>query len=368
VTQTKTWGTGDATFQAVGGRQGVTALVDRFYELMGTKPAYKVIWDLHPPDQTMTRDKLARFLCAWMGGPRLYKEKYGAISIPGVHAHLPITAAEKSQWLNCMDDALQAQGYDQPLIDYLLEQLAIPAQRIVDASNPSTTACNSTKARQSTPRLKICCISSLGEAQLAIRYGAHALGFVAEMPSGPGTITDSEIRTIAAAVPPGVDTFLLTSRTTAEAIADHVRYCGCSTVQVVQQIPPAEIEKLASLLPSTRRVQVIHVENHEALDHIKSYEAHIHAFLLDSGRPNQAIPEFGGTGRVHDWNISAEFVKRSSKPVFLAGGLDPDNVREAVTQVAPYGLDLCSGVRTNRVLNEAKLAAYVKNAHYQIQK
>ena len=355
MTESKTWGNGDATFQAVGGQEGVTALVDRFYELMGTNPDYKVIWDLHPPDRDMSRDKLTRFLCAWMGGPRLYKEKYGAISIPGVHAHLPITEAEKAQWLNCMGDALNSLGVQQELSSYLLEQLAIPAGRIVSASKP---------AYQSQPRLKICCISSVAEATLAIRYGAHAVGFVADMPSGPGIINDTEIRNIAAVIPPGIDTFLLTSRTTADSIADHARYCGCSTIQIVQQVPPAEVEKLAAILPGIRRVQVIHVEGREALDEIPAYEPFVHAFLLDSGRPNQAIPEFGGTGRAHDWNISAEFVKRSSKPVFLAGGLNPENVRDAVTQVAPYGLDLCSGIRTgtDRALDESKLAAFVKNA------
>lgn len=223
----------------------------------------------------------------------------------------------------------------------------------------------SNPAYQTTPRLKICCISSVEEATLAIRYGAHALGFVADMPSGPGTIDDAEIRAIAAVTPPGVDTCLLTSRTTADSIADHARYCGCSTVQIVQQIPPAELAKLAAILPGTRRVQVIHVEGRQALDEIPAYEPFVHAFLLDSGRPNQAIPEFGGTGRAHDWNISAEFVKRSSKPVFLAGGLNPENVREALVRVAPYGLDLCSGIRTgtDRALDETKLAAYVKNAN-----
>lgn len=213
------------------------------------------------------------------------------------------------------------------------------------------------------PRLKICCISSTQEADLAIRYGAHALGLVAAMPSGPGPIHDDEIRWIASRVPPGVDTFLLTSRTTADDIADHVRYCGCTTVQVVQHIAPAESQKLAALIPSVRRVQVIHVEDEDALTLIDAYQPHIHAFLLDSGRPNNALPEFGGTGRPHDWQISARFVNQAQKPVFLAGGLTPENVREAVTVVAPFGLDLCSGVRTDGQLDEAKLSAYVDRAN-----
>ena len=135
-------------------------------------------------------------------------------------------------------------------------------------------------------------------------------------------------------------------------------------MQVVQQIPADEQRKLKELLPSIRRVQVIHVESREALDEIDAYEPHIHAFLLDSGRPNREVPELGGTGRTHDWRISAEFVTKSRKPVYLAGGLSPENVSAAVLQVNPFGLDLCSGIREpNRALNEQKLSAFAHSAH-----
>lgn len=221
------------------------------------------------------------------------------------------------------------------------------------------------------PRMKICCIASEAEAQLAVSYGADALGLVTDMPSGPGIVSDETTRAIAANAPPTIDTFLLTSRTTAADIADHVRYCRTTTVQIVQHIEPAELEQLRRLLPATRLVQVIHVEDEQALDLIPVYTNHIHAFLLDSGRPSLAVPELGGTGRTHDWAISAAFVERSTKPVFLAGGLDPNNVAQAITQVQPFGLDLCSGIRTNGKLDASKLSAYVseikrpstKNAH-----
>ena len=126
-------GKGDGTYRAVGGTEGVRDLVDAFYDQMATDPRYKIIWDMHPSDRDTSRDKLTRFLCAWMGGPRLYNEKYGAISIPGVHAHLPISEEEKSLWLNCMHDALHKLEHSQPLIDYLLTQFAVPASRIVSA-------------------------------------------------------------------------------------------------------------------------------------------------------------------------------------------------------------------------------------------
>ncbi|MHA3790603.1 phosphoribosylanthranilate isomerase [Rhizorhabdus wittichii] len=208
-------------------------------------------------------------------------------------------------------------------------------------------------------RIKVCCISSPEEASMAIKAGADALGLVARMPSGPGPIPDGMIAEVTAFVPPPVATFLLTSETTAEAISAHVRATNPSTVQVVSHIDPAESEKLALLEPHVRRVQVIHVEGPEALDLIPAYSPHVHAFLLDSGRPNAAVAELGGTGRAHDWAVSAAFVQATERPVFLAGGLSSANVADAIKQVRPYGLDLCSGVRTEGQLDPEKLSAFV---------
>ena len=213
-------------------------------------------------------------------------------------------------------------------------------------------------------RVKVCCISSLEEASLAIRCGADALGLVGEMPSGPGVIDDDLAREIAASIPPTVESFLLTSRTSGEQIADHVEHCGTTTVQIVQQIDPREYETIIERLPRVRRVQVIHVEDATAIDLIGRYEPFVHAFLLDSGRPNAEVAELGGTGRTHDWGVSSEFVRRSSKPVFLAGGLNPGNVTDAIAAVAPFGVDLCSGVRSGdhstSYLNQQLLEAFTK--------
>jgi phosphoribosylanthranilate isomerase len=208
-------------------------------------------------------------------------------------------------------------------------------------------------------RIKVCCIASIEEARIAIRAGADALGLVGAMPSGPGPIDDGLIAEIAAATPPPISTFLLTSETTAETISSHVRRTAPTTVQIVSHIDPAEAERLAELSPQTRRVQVIHVEGPEALDMIDAYAPHVHAFLLDSGRPNAATPELGGTGRRHDWEISAAFVRASPLPVLLAGGLSAANVADAVRSVRPFGLDLCSGVRTGGRLDESKLRDFV---------
>jgi phosphoribosylanthranilate isomerase len=209
-------------------------------------------------------------------------------------------------------------------------------------------------------RVKVCCIASVDEARLAIDAGADALGLVGDMPSGPGVIGDARATPIAAMVPPPVATFLLTQEETAEGIAGHVGRVGVSVVQVVRHIEPPEHLRLVELLPYVRRVQVIHVEDRAALDLIPAYAPFVHAFLLDSGTPSSKVPELGGTGRVHDWTISAEFVRRSPHPVFLAGGLTPANARGAIQAVQPYGLDLCSGLRTENRLDPEKLTAFMR--------
>ena len=124
------YGTGNTTFRAAEGEAGLRRLVDRFYDLMESDPAYAVIRAWHPADLSVSRDKLARFLCGWTGGPRRYSEKYGKISIPGVHVHLPVTTSERDLWLDCMRRALDDQPYADALKQYLLEQLAVPAERI----------------------------------------------------------------------------------------------------------------------------------------------------------------------------------------------------------------------------------------------
>ena len=209
-------------------------------------------------------------------------------------------------------------------------------------------------------RVKVCCISSLSEAETAVALGADALGLVGDMPSGPGIISDELARDIAAAVPPPVATFLLTSRTRGDEIAEHVGHCGCSAVQVVQHIDPAEHEVIRARQPGVRRVQVIHVEDAGALELIADYAPYVDAFLLDSGKPTAATPELGGTGRTHDWAVSRDFVARAARPVFLAGGLKPENVGDAIATVRPYGLDLCSGVRREDRLDQETLAAFME--------
>jgi len=214
-----------------------------------------------------------------------------------------------------------------------------------------------------SPRIKICCIMSVEEARLAIAAGASAVGLVGRMPSGPGVIEDALIAEIAAAVPPPVATFLLTSETTADGIVDHVRRVGTNTVQIVDAVEPSVYDRIRAALPRLKIVQVLHVSDAGVIDEARRLGPLVDAFLLDSGNPNLAAKELGGTGRVHDWDLSRRLVGAVDRPVFLAGGLRVDNVVRAIETVRPFGLDLCSGVRSDGRLDPVKLQAFFAAAH-----
>jgi phosphoribosylanthranilate isomerase len=208
-------------------------------------------------------------------------------------------------------------------------------------------------------RIKICCMQSAAEAELAARYGADAVGLVSAMPSGPGPIPESLIAAIVPRVPAGIATFLLTSQRGAAAIAAQVRRLGPTTVQIVDRPEPGCHAALRTALPATRIVQVVHVTGPEAVDEAVAYAPAVDALLLDSGDPSLPVKELGGTGRTHDWRTSRRIVETAGVPVWLAGGLTPGNVAEAIATVGPFGVDLCSGVRTNGMLDEEKLARFV---------
>jgi phosphoribosylanthranilate isomerase len=208
-------------------------------------------------------------------------------------------------------------------------------------------------------RFKICCIRSIAEARLAIDHGASALGLVSHMPSGPGVIPESTIAEIAAAVPPAVSTFLLTSLTVAEEIVAQHRRCRTSTLQLVDWVTPDTYAALRAALPGIAIVQVVHVTGPEAVDQVRKVADQVDGVLLDSGNPALPVKELGGTGRVHDWDTTARIQQEIEAPIVLAGGLRPDNVAEAIDRVRPFGVDVCSGVRTDDRLDPEKLAAFV---------
>jgi phosphoribosylanthranilate isomerase len=208
----------------------------------------------------------------------------------------------------------------------------------------------------SRPRVKICCIRSVDEAWSAIRHGASALGLVSQMPSGPGVIPDEHIAAIAAAVPPPVATFLLTCRQDAASIVEQQRRLRTTTVQVCDRLERGGYAQLKQALPGVRIVAVVHVTGPASVDEAVAVAREADAILLDSGRPDRAVKELGGTGRRHDWALSRRIRETVEVPVFLAGGITPENAAEAVAAVGPFALDVCTGVRTaDGALDEAKL-------------
>ncbi|MBK8967399.1 MAG: phosphoribosylanthranilate isomerase [Lewinellaceae bacterium] len=209
-----------------------------------------------------------------------------------------------------------------------------------------------------TTRVKICCIRTREEAREAIAFGAAAVGLVGNMPSGPGVIADSQIADIARSIPPGVASFLLTSETEAPAIIRHQQRVHTNTLQLVDRVAPETYAAIRRQLPAVKIVQVIHVLDEQSVDEALAAAAFADALLLDSGNPNLAVKVLGGTGQTHDWRLSKKIRAQVSIPVFLAGGLTPENARAAIESVEPYGLDICSGVRTNENLDLKKLEKF----------
>jgi len=212
------------------------------------------------------------------------------------------------------------------------------------------------------PRIKICCINSENEARMAIEFGASAIGLVARMPIGPGPISDELIRQIAKTVPPPIGTFLLTSERSLKEIIEHHHRTNTNTIQIVDSLSTGTYGQLKAALPAVKIVQVIHVIDERSVDDALWISEMVDAILLDSGNPNLKVKELGGTGRVHNWKLSRQIRNKSKCPVFLAGGLTPENVRQAIEEVQPFAIDVCSGVRTNGNLDRKKLELFIIRA------
>lgn len=206
--------------------------------------------------------------------------------------------------------------------------------------------------------VKICCIVSIEEANRAINHGASAIGLVSKMPSGPGVISEKTIKEIAEQTPQSISTFLLTSKQNVDEIIEQHNRCRTNTIQLCDRIINGSHLQLKKALPGIKIVQVIHITDDESINEAIEISKLVDVILLDSGNQKLVTKELGSTGRTHDWTISRKIVDSIKVPVFLAGGLNPQNVDEAILQVKPYGVDVCSGVRTNSKLDEEKLKLF----------
>lgn len=220
----------------------------------------------------------------------------------------------------------------------------------------------------SKPRVKICCIASIEEAWMAIEHGASALGLVSAMPSGPGPIPEALIAEIAATIPPAIGSFLLTSKQDVDSIIDQQRRLRVNTIQICDRIEQGSHQDLRKALPGVSLVQVIHVTGPEAVAEAIAASRFVDAILLDSGNQSLRVKELGGTGRTHDWTLSKQIRASVDVPLFLAGGLNRENVAEAIAQVGPFGVDVCSGVRTQAKLDPSKLQSFFASVSEQTTK
>jgi phosphoribosylanthranilate isomerase len=201
-------------------------------------------------------------------------------------------------------------------------------------------------------------MASVAEARLAIEHGASAVGLVSAMPSGPGPIPEELIAEIAATIPPGVSSFLLTCQQNVDAIVAQQRRTRVNTIQICDRLPAGSYAQLREQLPGVSLVQVVHVTGPEAVEEAILIAPQVDAILLDSGNQSLPIKELGGTGRTHDWRLSREIRESIDVPLYLAGGLRPENVAAAIREVQPFGIDVCSGLRTEGRLDPQKLAAF----------
>lgn len=190
---------------------------------------------------------------------------------------------------------------------------------------------------------------------MAIEAGASAVGLVSAMPSGPGPIPEELIAEIAATIPPGVSSFLLTCLQDARSIIAQQRRLRVNTIQICDRLTDGSYQDLREALPGISIVQVVHVIGPEAVEEAIAVAPQVDAILLDSGNQSLKIKELGGTGRTHDWTLSRKIRESIEVPLFLAGGLNPANVAAAIREVQPFGIDVCSGLRTNGHLDREKL-------------
>lgn len=214
--------------------------------------------------------------------------------------------------------------------------------------------------RINTPRIKVCSIQSVAEAKLAFLYGVDAIGLVSELPGSPGIIPPEKILEITRLIPPSIDGFVLTSLTNSWDLIDLIRSVKNRTIQLVDKLGTGNYLEIRSSIPCVKIVQVVHVTSEAAIEFALKVDPFVDAILLDSGKPEALYPEFGEIGKIHDWSISKEIVELVETPVFLAGGLNADNVEEAIRTVRPFGVDVCNGVRTNGKLDVDKLKRFIE--------
>jgi phosphoribosylanthranilate isomerase len=191
-------------------------------------------------------------------------------------------------------------------------------------------------------RVKICGIKSIDEAWMAVDAGADAFGLIVGATHKTEDVLKPETaHYILKEAPPYISSVLVTHLTTAkEILAIYTKVPACH-IQLQDNISIDEIDKLRKNLKHVKLIKAIHVVRKDAVDAAKYFAPNVDALLLDS----KTRFRIGGTGKVHDWNISRDIVESIEIPIILAGGLTPENVVEAIKKVRPFGVDVNTGVK-----------------------
>ena len=210
-------------------------------------------------------------------------------------------------------------------------------------------------------KVKICANKTIQDAQMCLDAGADIIGIlVGQQHNSTDFVDKSTAKKICKYVDGRCDVSLVTHITNADEIIKLTKYIGNNTIQLHSNIAESEVEKISKALPKVKLVRLIHVSSDGKLATDISKMKYADFYLLDSF--NLKTDQVGGTGLTHDWNKSREIIKNLNKPAFLAGGLNPDNVKQAIIQANPYGVDVNSGCKLNGVKNAQKVKEFVTNA------
>ena len=208
-------------------------------------------------------------------------------------------------------------------------------------------------------RVKVCCITSEEEASAAVSLGADRVGLIAAHPGVETGLSDRVLAETGNWVPETTDRVLLTPYLDAPSIVAHVERVGVGVVQICDHVDQEVHHAIRAACPLLEIVQVVHVESPSSVGLAQVMARSVDALLLDSGVSGADFSALGGTGKIHDWAISRAIVDAVSVPVWLAGGLNPENVGRGIETVRPYGVDLCSGVRSEGALDRSKLRRFM---------
>jgi phosphoribosylanthranilate isomerase len=198
-------------------------------------------------------------------------------------------------------------------------------------------------------KVKVCGMTSLKDALVAVEEGADAVGFIFYKKS-PRSVTMKTVREIVLELPPFVDTVGVFVDETAEQINKIADYCNLDIIQLHGDESPTFCKKIRR-----RVIKAFRIKDMQSVKKLSGFL--VCGFLLDTFSENL----HGGTGKVFDWNLVLPAKKFG--PVIMAGGLTPNNVQQAIRQVRPYGVDVCSGVESEPgIKDHKKIRAFLKNA------